>query len=400
MCDSGGVGGVLDTLAGVLSPIYEPIKDIISGAPFGEILGDFGKLGLSTATGGLAGPLAGGLNEIFSGAADVAGGVPGLGGDVASGLGGGTALAAASPFGEIAAEALPTVLGEGGSALGPLVSGGAEGIGSSLPFGIENIGQAEGLGLPLGIGDSIAPTATSAGALADPLATGANSLGGGLAEGAAADAAGGSAPALTGTPGVLDPAISPSATAREYITSGGAAGPLGATANAGLFDPGGPLAGIKDFIKDNKSLIGPGLLAGTVGKQLLFPPSIPGKGQLDANAGLAGNIAQKFAGGLTPEQQAASAQQLKGQIAAIKSKYASLGMSGSTAEQQDIQNAQNRASASQAGAVSQNANTALGAIGVSNQPILAVANQQLADDTALSNAIARAAAVGMYGLAA
>ena len=53
-------------------------------------------------------------------------------------------------------------------------------------------------------------------------------------------------------------------------------------------------------------------------------------------------IAERNATGtLTPEQQAQSQKLLAGQIAAIKSRYAQMGLTGSTSELQDIQAAEN-----------------------------------------------------------
>jgi hypothetical protein len=118
---------------------------------------------------------------------------------------------------------------------------------------------------------------------------------------------------------------------------------------------------------------------------------------LNSNAGLARNIAETNANGLNPAQAALSQQQIQGQIAAIKAKYAQLGLSGSTAEQQDIEHAQNANLAASSQAITNNAQTALSAIGSANASTLPIAQQQLQDDKSLGEAIALLAAMSMYG---
>lgn len=422
----GGLGGILGSILGVaLAPetgglsLALPVLGGLAGGAGGNLLGDavtgqpVDPLGLAlSAGGGALGGLGGGLGgvggllggaggEAAGGAAGAAapaitdalggagpaflGGTESLGAGgaaTAAGLGGGSAAAAADPFG---GAGLASVLGQGGAAGGPL---------------------AGNAGLPAA-GDALAG-GSSAGTLVG--GGGADTLGGGGAAGAA-----GSAPALTGgaaTP--LDAASFPSTSGIDQ-TLAQAVGPAnypGATNPGilgGLFDKGGVLSDLAGTLGRNKDLIGPGLLAGSIGKQLLAPSAIPGAAGLNNDASLLRNLGGQFAGAsttgsaLTPSEQAAADQTLQGQIAAIKAHYAGLNMSGSSPEKADIADAQNKSLANKAAteatnqqvAISQ-ANTAMSAIGAAGAPTTAIAQQQLADDQALQDAIMMAAAASLY----
>lgn len=376
---SGG-GGFLDTLSEAFGAIPTAVAGAFEGEPLGQVAGNLGKSVLETAS---------------------AGAFNGGGGGWLSSLG--------------------DALGLGGGAVGPAAAAGVDATGG---LGPAFLGGTESLAAPAsGIGG-----ATAAGA-ADPFATaGAIGLntGGDVAGGGVPGAVATSAPAdvggslatfgeptadATGTGGavtssVAAPAAAPATSAPALDTSfGDLSGAFGGTGQFGTptTDPfatsggSGVLSGLKSFLKDNKELLGLGGLGASLGKSVLFPSKIPGQDTLTNNAGIAQGIAGQFGtGGLTPQQQAQQSTTLQGQIAAIKSKYASMGLAGSTAEQADIAKAQNDSFASGAGATSANANTALSAVGAANAPTLAIAQQTMHDDDALTKAIAAIAAASLY----
>jgi hypothetical protein len=97
--------------------------------------------------------------------------------------------------------------------------------------------------------------------------------------------------------------------------------------------------------------------------------------------------------------QAGLNQQLNSAIAAIKSRYASMGLSGSSAEQQDIANAQAQAQAASAQQAEQLLSVGINETGMSSQLYNDIIKNQVANDTGLSSAIANfAAAAGGGGL--
>jgi hypothetical protein len=74
--------------------------------------------------------------------------------------------------------------------------------------------------------------------------------------------------------------------------------------------------------------------------------------------------------------------------AAIKSKYASLGMSGSSAELEDLQNVQNQAAAQQFTIAQQLASQGLQASGMATQDYQTLANDILTQDQSFTKALA------------
>lgn len=354
----GGLGGVGGNLLGD-AITHTPVDPLgLIGSGLGGAAGGYG-LGSSGILGG-----AGGIFDATGGAGPAFLGGSGSLGAPASGLGGTSAAAAASPFGNEAltgaTSALPTSI-SGGVGTGSLAGGaGAD----TLAGGASSVPALVG-----GTADFTAP----------------GNLGSALALGA------GGSPAGALGAGQLAPGL-------QNLTGG-----------SGLFGPGGVLGDVGSWIGRNKDLIGGGLIASNIGKQLLSPPTIPGQGNLDASTILAHNLAGELAGrasagsALTPEQQASANATLQGQIAAIKAHYAQLGMSGSSAEQTDIAQAQNRALGNQAGIQTQNAelsnqqaSTALQAVNAANAPTIAIANQQLSQDQQLSDAIAQMAAAALF----
>lgn len=393
----GGLGGTLGSILGVALAPETGGLSLALPAGLGALGGFAGNALGDAVTGERFDPGAAALSGAAGG---VGGGIGGALSGPSAALGGGTAAAAADPFG-----AGPAFLGGEASLGADAAAGTGSALGSSAPA-IAPVADPGISGLPIEgqIANELGP---SGGALSSG-GTGVAGPGGGV--GAAVDpvAAPASAPTASVAGGVdpNDPlaafralaapqsagAASPNVS--STLSSAGVADPTG-----GLFGSNGPLSGVKEFLKSNRDLIGPAGLALSLGKSALFPSKIPGQDTLAGNAGIAQNIATQNSGGLNPSQSAASQQSLDKQISDIKAKYASLGLAGSTAEQQDINNARNSNLASQAQAVDNNAKTALAALGVSNAPTQAIAQQQLSDDKELSEAIALMAAAGLSGKA-
>lgn len=109
-------------------------------------------------------------------------------------------------------------------------------------------------------------------------------------------------------------------------------------------------------------------------------------GQLSAQGQQLENYLQT--GTLPPGEQAGVNQALQSAIASIKSRYASMGMSGSSAEQQDIANAQQQAQAATAQMQEQLLSTGINETGMSSQLYSELLKNSMANDTNLSNAIA------------
>lgn len=102
-------------------------------------------------------------------------------------------------------------------------------------------------------------------------------------------------------------------------------------------------------------------------------------------------------GTLPAGEQAGVNQALQSAIASIKSQYASMGMSGSSAEQQDIANAQSQAQAASAQMQEQLLSTGINETGMSSQLYSELLKNQMASDTNLSNAVANFASAAGGG---
>lgn len=140
---------------------------------------------------------------------------------------------------------------------------------------------------------------------------------------------------------------------------------------------------------------------GLAGSQLLSPllQNITGSGltsqekALLANAQPAINAANQLVGSeasgvLPPGQEAGVDQALQSDIANIKARYASMGMSGSSAEQQDIANAQQSAVAQRAQLAQQATTTGLNALQLTDSVYQTLVTDQLNRQQELSNAFA------------
>ena len=161
-----------------------------------------------------------------------------------------------------------------------------------------------------------------------------------------------------------------------------------------------------DFLKSNKNLILPGA---SLAASLLTKPQIPDLSQLTALAqqSAAGTgtspaattaaslIPTVSTGQLPPSAQAGIQQGLQDAISTIKSKYANLGLSGSTMEAQEISVAENAAQAQSFNEANALTQTGLQAAGVSAGQTGQAAtiysniiNTVLAQDKALQDALA------------
>lgn len=356
-------------------------------SPLGEILGPLIIGGLGAATGGLA------LPALF----------PALGLDATLGAGLGGALAGGLEQGIVnksPVSALTGAIEGGGLGLGGAgLIGAIGGAGAAAPAAA-GTGAAAAGAAPSGAA-AAAPVLTSA-AGADPLATALGSLGAQGAEG------------LTGVPGAggspaLSPLFSAGGPAAADLT--GAAGTGGTTslgagggfplnfdfeAAAGGGAPSG--GGIGDMLGGVGSYLAshPNLALSAIGPiaSLLSPKSnIPAMGKETATA----KMLKNFAAGAIPAEQTgnlpAGAEQFvlnaqKDEEARIRGEYASLGLSGSTMEAQDLSAASERAAAQRFQIASTVTSQGLTAAGAAGGEFANIANQQLAQDQRLQEAIA------------
>lgn len=118
-------------------------------------------------------------------------------------------------------------------------------------------------------------------------------------------------------------------------------------------------------------------------------------GQLGAQGTQLQNYLQT--GTLPAGEQAGVNQALQSAIASIKSRYASMGMSGSSAEQQDIANATQQAQAATAQMQEQLLSTGINETGMSSQLYSELLKSLMANDSSLSGAIANFASAAAGG---
>lgn len=172
---------------------------------------------------------------------------------------------------------------------------------------------------------------------------------------------------------------------------------------AGTAPPTPPTGGgIGGFLRENAPLLS--LLAGgaSIGKQLLSPTAVPGQANAEALAKAASDVAKQNMGALNGELPAGAklsiANALKDTTTGIRAKYAGLGLSGSTMEQQDIAAAGERARAMEFDMAKQLTQLGLNAANISNSMYQQIANVALAEDRGLQDALAAfAQAMGLSG---
>lgn len=337
--------------------VAAPILGAALGGPLGAELGIGATAGgaLGGGLGGLAG--GGGLKGAALGA--IGGGLAPNLGDIASGLG----------------------VGEAFNSVGDALGLGQ--IGTSLGFdtGAANAGGA--LSSPGALG-----TSTAQGAL-----TGGSGVSGASGFGGAGDIASAiGKPSLDSS--ILDKlAMDVGANASSGVAAG--APSLASVASS----PGS--TGLLGFLKNNSNLLLPGA---ALASSALKSDQVPkGLNESVAQAGQTGQIGSELAGSLTSGKLPAGAESMVQQAindgeASIRSKYAQMGMSGSTNEAQEIQSLHERAQGMRFQMANDATQTGLNALGSSNAIYQQIMNQQLQQDQQLQDAIA--AMAGSFGNAA
>ena len=138
-----------------------------------------------------------------------------------------------------------------------------------------------------------------------------------------------------------------------------------------------------------------------MGSQLLSPllQKITGSGLTSQEKAMLANVqpgisaanqlvGSEASGVLPPGAEASVDQALQGDIANIKSRYASMGLSGSSAEQQDIANATQTAAGQKFGLSQQATQTGLNALGLTSNVYGTLVSDQLTRQQQLQNAFA------------
>jgi hypothetical protein len=177
--------------------------------------------------------------------------------------------------------------------------------------------------------------------------------------------------------------------------AGGATSGAGAGAGGGA---GGALGGIGHFLGNNASWLLPAGLVGYEGlKSAEGLGNIPGYNQLNAEAGqLAsqGSQLQNYlqTGTLPPGVQQSLQQAGQAATASIKSQYASRGMSGSSAEAQDLANVQNQLASQGSQIALQLLDTGVSESNLSAQLYGQIMNANLQSDNQLGSALTTLAA--------
>lgn len=173
------------------------------------------------------------------------------------------------------------------------------------------------------------------------------------------------------------------------------AGSPGSSLSAGL----GTSGGISDFLEKNQKWLVPAALGGAA--LLQGQQSIPNQDQLAGLAGqaqgAAGLISSLQTGQLPPGAEQMVQTSLNDAVTGIQSRYASMGLSGSTMEQQDIAAAQQRSQAQRFQLAQQTTQTGLSAAGLSDQIYAQIAQLQLSQDQGLQQALADFAAASAGG---
>lgn len=153
--------------------------------------------------------------------------------------------------------------------------------------------------------------------------------------------------------------------------------------------------GVLSWLKNNlgvsplQALAGGGLAASA----LKGTPSTGANTNLISSTGVEQQAGQNLVnnasqGNLLPGQTSVFTQQLNDAISGIRSKFASLGLSGSSMEQEAIENAQNQYASAVANQLTTNINTGLSALGQQTAADQNIANEALQSDQSLYNAIA------------
>ena len=301
-----------------------------------------------------------------------------------------------------AADIAPTAVGEGMSAgFGPAAAAGGGGdFASALPGFAGGAEQAFNLGayMPsMGVGDITPGAAAGGGAPPIPggvpgAAPATPTVPAGIPAGTTAAGAASVLPSISDDPFSV---VTPAQASTINTLSGG---PVPAGGGAGV---GGPF----DFLSKNVlgpikqsgigELLGVGVPAAGLIKQLASmsggqtPLSPLQQEQLNAMRAQRGQAEQFMTGAVTPQMEQNFQNQTKAEIQQIKARYAQMGMSGSTAEMQDIAAAQARGTARLGQAQGQMIATGASMLGLPAGYMQKISNEQLAQDAAFSDALAR-----------
>ena len=370
------------------NPLQGAEAGLIGGAVTGGLGGLLGGSLGSTAGGAVAGALGGGLGSLATGTNPLTGALTGgVGGGIAGSMGGLGGAGGAAPGGAQSAV----------SALGPTydptqaftTSGGLPNISGDLTQGAPSLGGTSGTIGPttqldaLGKMASGAPVSAMGNAPVDTPSGGSifSNLFGGNGAGAG-DVASVGSPAVPGTMATGN--INTPAPGLDGAASGGASGAAGAGGIKNLFSD--PLGTIK---------ANPGLaLAGLgMGYDVLKGNQMPkGYAQLEQQANTLAAEANQLTQGalnnaLPPEAQAQLDQAQNSAMQQIRSKYAQMGLSGSSMEAQ-AQAGVNEAMASQGYSIMQQLmSQGLSAAQAANAALTQIMNANVAQGAATSGAI-------------
>lgn len=158
--------------------------------------------------------------------------------------------------------------------------------------------------------------------------------------------------------------------------------------------------GVMSFLKNNANLLLPG--AGLAAAAVKGDQMPKGMDQLLQQAGqtsqIGGQLANTLNSGKLPEGAESMVQQaINDGEASIRSKYAQMGMSGSTMEKQEIQALHERAQGQRFSMANDLTNTGLTALNSSSAIYKAIMEGQLTQDQGLSDAIAGLAEASSFG---
>lgn len=365
---TGGVGGAVTGGLGALAPGLSGTVDSFIGGSVGGLAG--GEKPVQALEGGA-------VNAALTGVLGGKAGVSGSGGGPTSAAG----VSAPSSVGfnpEVASQlSAPAVDGSagtpdlaggtslpgssgGGAGLPGSVGGGAATGDSSVAAGPTDAGTVAGLASPNAVGGTAPPSITSIAP-------------GGLSGGSGAS----TAPTSLSTAGATDPTqLLP-----DSFSSGGVAAPAAGAGKVGILD---------NLTKNPTTLLaGVGLLGNVLGGNSL--PSEAGvlKKQAAGDAQNAGQLESYLASGTLPQGLQVNIDTASNAAkATIRSQYAARGMSGSSAEAQDLSAVDSRATAEGAQIAMQLYSQGVQESQISSQIYEQLLQTQTAADTASSNAVA------------
>lgn len=346
------IAGVIDFVAGA-GTAAEVAGAIGLTAADTALTGAIGTVGAGIVEGGIEGAGLGALTSAITGGkvgegALVGGITGGIGGGIEGGFGGTT------PFG--GTTAAPGVSGGTGSAVAPAGAPGAPALGSSAGVGTVGGSAAPATAIGPSLGGGFSPGAASgADGIVGQLGSGSSSF-----SGFVDDAPGAAAAPSPGTIAAPQNTTGAGGAAGSGFANGGALATLN-NAPPAVASGGGGVSGILESLgignsdADFISPVNAGKLAlgvGTAAYDLTRPgiKSLPGYSQLSSEASTLGAQGQQLAsyvntGNLPPGAADAVSQATQQAIATVRSKYASMGQSGSTAEAEAVSGIQQQAAA-------------------------------------------------------